>query len=107
MPTFAKIFRDMFAIVNIAGKQTKVKSGDTVVVQKVHGEVGDNISLDEVLLTSNDGNVTFNSGSVEAEIVEHFKGDKVITFHKKRRKGYKKTIGHRDHLTKLKVNSIK
>ncbi len=97
----------MFAIVNIAGKQTKVSSGDTVVVQKVQGEVGDNVELDEVLMTSNDGAVAFNTGSVSAEIVEHFKGDKVITFHKKRRKGYKKTIGHRDHLTKLKINSIK
>ncbi len=97
----------MFAIVNIAGKQTKVKNGDTVVVQKVHGEVGSDVELEEVLMTSNEGNVTFNTGSVSAEILEHFKGDKVITFHKKRRKGYKKTIGHRDHLTKLKINSIK
>ncbi len=97
----------MFAIVNIAGKQTKVQSGDTVVVQKVQGEVGDNVELSEVLLTSDGGKVSFNTGSVEAEILEHLRGDKVTTFHKKRRKGYKKTIGHRDHLTKLKVNSIK
>ncbi len=102
-----KFLKTMFAIVNIAGKQTKVEAGDTVVVQKVQGEVGDSVQLDDVLMTSNEGTVTFNSGSVEAEIVEQLRGDKVITFHKKRRKGYKKTIGHRDHLTKLKVNSIK
>ncbi len=97
----------MFAIVNIAGKQTKVAAGDTVTVQKIQGEVGDNVALDEVLMTADGGKVTFNSGSVEAEIVDQFKGKKVETFHKKRRKGYKKTIGHREHLTKLKINSIK
>ncbi len=96
----------MFAIVNIAGKQTKVQEGDLVVVQKVEGAVGDTVELDEVLMLSGDSGLSFNSGKVSAEIVDQFKGDKVITFHKKRRKGYKKTIGHRDHLTKLKINSI-
>ncbi len=96
----------MFAIVNIAGKQTKVHEGDTVVVQKIDGSVGDTVDLDEVIMLAGDGGLSFNSGKVSAEILEQFKGDKVITFHKKRRKGYKKTIGHRDHLTKLKINSI-
>jgi large subunit ribosomal protein L21 len=95
----------MFAIVDIAGQQFKVKAEDTVIVHRLQGEAGDSVTP-KVLMISNGGSISVNSGSVNAEIVNHLKGDKVITFHKKRRKGYEKTIGHRQALTKVKINSI-
>ncbi len=95
----------MFAIVDIAGHQYKVIQDQQLFVDRLEGNVGDSISA-KVLLVANDGSITLNSGTVTGEIIEHLKGDKVITFHKKRRKGYEKTIGHRTFLTKVKINSI-
>jgi large subunit ribosomal protein L21 len=97
--------KDMFAIVDIAGQQFKVKANDTIFVHRLQGEAGDAVAP-KVLMTSTGSSISVNSGSVSAEIVEHLKGEKVITFHKKRRKGYEKTIGHRQYLTKVKINSI-
>jgi large subunit ribosomal protein L21 len=95
----------MFAIIDIAGQQFRVKENDTLFVHRLSGNVGDSISA-KVLMTASSGSITVNSGNVSAEIVEHLKGDKVITFHKKRRKGYEKTIGHRQYLTKVKITSV-
>jgi large subunit ribosomal protein L21 len=95
----------MFAIVDIAGQQFKVKQNDTIFVHRLQGNVGDSVSA-KVLMVANGGAITLNSGNVTGEILEHLKGDKVITFHKKRRKGYEKTIGHRQCLTKVKINSV-
>lgn len=104
-----KYFRkDMFAIVNIAGQQFKVKQHDELFVHRLSGNAGDKVEFSEVLMVSNDGNITVgtNAKKVQAEIIDHLKGDKVIIFHKKRRKGYQKKNGHRQSLTKIKINEI-
>jgi large subunit ribosomal protein L21 len=95
----------MFAIVEIAGKQYKVQKDDQLFVQNLEAEVG--ATVDAKILMSSDGtNASFTEGNAKAEVLEHLKGEKVLTFHKKRRKGYEKKIGHRDHLTKIKITSI-
>ncbi|MBL7755108.1 MAG: 50S ribosomal protein L21 [Chitinophagaceae bacterium] len=94
----------MFAIVDIAGQQFRVKQDDSLFVHRLQGNPGDKIQP-SVLMTSNNGSLAM-SGSVTAEILEHLQGDKVITFHKKRRKGYTKKIGHREALTKIKITSL-
>ncbi|HLO71215.1 MAG TPA: 50S ribosomal protein L21 [Flavipsychrobacter sp.] len=97
----------MFAIVNIAGQQFKVKKDDELFVHRLSGNVGENVEFSEVLMTSTGGNIKFtDSVKVKAEIVDHLKGDKVIVFKKKRRKGYQKSNGHRQYLTKIKIKDI-
>jgi len=97
----------MFAIVNIAGQQFKVKKDDELFVHRLSGNVGESVEFSEVLMTSNGGNIKFtDSVKVQAEIVDHLKGDKVIVFKKKRRKGYQKSNGHRQYLTKIKIKDI-
>ncbi|HNB80970.1 MAG TPA: 50S ribosomal protein L21 [Chitinophagaceae bacterium] len=94
----------MFAIVDIAGQQFRVKQNDKLYVHRLAGNVGDVIDA-KVLMTSNGSSVQM-SGSAKAEILDHLQGDKVITFHKKRRKGYTKKIGHREALTQVKITSL-
>lgn len=98
----------MFAIVNIAGQQFKVKKDDELFVHRLQGNSGDKVAFPEILMVSSDGNITIgnNSQTVHAEILEHLKGDKVIVFKKKRRKGYIKKNGHRQYLTKIKISEI-
>jgi len=98
----------MFAIVNIAGQQFKVKQNDELFVHRLSGNAGDKVEFSEVLMVSSDSNITVgtNSKKVHAEIVDHLKGDKVIIFKKKRRKGYQLKNGHRQSLTKIKINEI-
>lgn len=97
----------MFAIVNIAGQQFKVKKDDQLFVHRLEGNVGDNVEFSDVLMTSNGDKITLGSSvKVKAEIVDHLKGDKVIVFKKKRRKGYQKSNGHRQYLTKIKINEL-
>ncbi len=95
----------MFAIVEIAGKQYKVQKDDQLFVQHIDAEIGSSLDA-KILMTSDGSAATFADGSATAEVVEHIQGDKVITFHKKRRKGYAKKIGHRDQLTKVKITSL-
>lgn len=104
----AKYFRSvMFAIVNIAGQQFKVRKDQELFVHRLEGSVGDKVEFSEVLMTGSEGNIKFaGSAKVQAEIVDHLKGDKVIVFKKKRRKGYQKMNGHRQYLTKIKINDI-
>ncbi|NND32564.1 MAG: 50S ribosomal protein L21 [Saprospiraceae bacterium] len=102
----------MYAIVNIAGQQIKVQEGNELLVNRLKAEEGSSISFDQVLLVDRDGNVTIGtpnvaSAKVDATVVEHLKDDKVIVFKKKRRKGYKVKNGHRQYLTKIKIESIK
>jgi large subunit ribosomal protein L21 len=102
----------MFAIVEIAGKQVKVESDKEYFVNKLQGEAGDSVSFDRVLLTSDDkstkvGTPQLDGAKVDATIIDHVKGDKVIVFKKKRRKGYRVKNGHRQPFTKIKINSIK
>jgi large subunit ribosomal protein L21 len=97
----------MFAIVNIAGQQFKVKKDDQLYVHRLEGNAGDNVEFSDVLMTSDAGNITFNKNKkVQAEIVDHLKGDKVIIFKKNRRKGYQKKNGHRQSLTMIKIKEI-
>ncbi|MEZ4886358.1 MAG: 50S ribosomal protein L21 [Chitinophagales bacterium] len=101
----------MFAIVEIAGQQFKVQNGQEIFVNRLDAEEGASVDFDRVLLTSNGDDVSIGApvvsgANVSATVLEHLKGDKVIVFKKKRRKGYKVKNGHRPYLTKLKINSI-
>jgi large subunit ribosomal protein L21 len=101
----------MYAIVEIAGQQTKVESGKFIYANKLSGNEGDAVEFANVLLTDDNGTVTlgapFVSGvKVVGKILGNVKGDKVIVFKKKRRKGYKKKNGHRQHFTKVLIESI-
>ena len=101
----------MYAIVEIAGQQFKVAKDQQIFVHRLEGKEGDKLTFDKVLLTEENGKVTVGapviSGSkVNATIVEHLKGDKVIVFKKKRRKGYRVKNGHRQYLTSIKIDSI-
>ena len=102
----------MYAIVEIAGQQFKVEKDQQIFVHRLDQKEGDKVSFDNVLLVDNDGKVKVGApavkgATVDATVVEHLKGDKVIVFKKKRRKGYRKKNGHRQYLTSLKINNIK
>ena len=101
----------MYAIVNIAGQQFKVAKDQHLFVHRLQGDEGASIEFDNVLLVDNDGKITVGvpavkGASVTARIMSHLKGDKVIVFKKKRRKGYKKKNGHRQYFTKIQIESI-
>ncbi len=101
----------MYAIVKINGFQYKVSANQYVYVNRFHEAEGSNITLNEVMLVDNNGNIQvgkpyLNGVTVSATILNHLKDDKVIVFKKKRRKGYKVKKGHRQYLTKLQINSI-
>jgi len=102
----------MYAIIETQGKQHKVIEGQLLVVDRVKAEEGAAINLDKVLLLESGDNVKVGSpyvdgANVVASVVEHKKGKKIIVFKKKRRKQYKRTQGHRQYLTVLKIDSIK
>ena len=106
----AKFLRKMFAIVKIAGQQFKVRSGQEIFVHRLPGNVGDKLSFNDVLMTGGSAE-SFKAGSsvmtsIDAEILDHLKGDKVIVFKKKRRKGYQKSNGHRQYLTRIRIGAI-
>ncbi|HAA15820.1 MAG TPA: 50S ribosomal protein L21 [Cytophagales bacterium] len=101
----------MYAIVDIAGKQFKVTQDQIIFAPKMEGEEGASLDFDKVLLIDNDGNVevgapTVSGAKVSAKIIGHVKGDKVIVFKKKRRKGYKVKNGHRQQFTKIQIEGI-
>ena len=101
----------MYAIVEIAGQQFKVSKDLKVYVHRLANEEGSKVSFDKVLLLDDNGNVTLGApaiegASVEAKVLQHLKGDKVIVFKKKRRKGYKKRNGHRQYLTQIVIEGI-
>jgi large subunit ribosomal protein L21 len=98
----------MYAIVDIAGQQVKAEAGKELFVHCLSGNVGDAVSFDKVLMQLNDGKIIKNDKSpiISATILEHLKGDKVIIFKKKRRKGYKVKRGHRQSLTKIRIEAI-
>ena len=101
----------MYAIVEMAGQQFKVAKDQKVYVHRLDAAEGDQVVFDKVLLLDNDGKVTVGApviegAAVEAKIVKHLKGDKVIVFKKKRRKGYRKKNGHRQSLTEIVVEGI-
>jgi large subunit ribosomal protein L21 len=98
----------MIAVVKVAGQQFKVEKDQTLYVPRLVGNAGDKINL-EVLLVDADGKLSVGSSAtatVQAEIVDHVKGDTVIAYKQKRRKGFHKKKGHRTAYTKIKVTSI-
>jgi len=101
----------MFAIVKTGGKQYRVGPGDQIVVERIAGEIGSEVSLDEVLAigggeTGAIGHPTVPNASVRAKIVQQPRGTKVLVFKKKKRKNYRRKHGHRQELTVLKIEEI-
>ena len=101
----------MYAIVEIAGQQFKVEKDQQIFVHQLAGKEGDKVDFSDVLLIDNDGSVVVGAPAIEGakvtgKILRHAKGDKVIVFKKKRRKGYKKRNGHRQCFTELKIEDI-
>ena len=99
----------MIAVIKVAGQQFKVEKDQTLYVPHVEGKAGDKVEL-EVLLADADGTLTTGSSvktKVKAEIVDHVKGDTLIAYKQKRRKGFHKKKGHRTSYTQIKVTDIK
>ena len=101
----------MYAIVNIAGKQFKVTKDQFVYAPKLALTIGASVEFDQVLLAEANGTVSVGApllagAKVSGKVLDHVKGDKVIVFKKKRRKGYKKKNGHRQDFTKVMIESI-
>ncbi len=101
----------MYAIVEIAGQQFKVAKDQKVYVHRLPETEGSKVTFDKVMLIEDGGNVTVGAPAIEgagvtAKILNHLKGDKVIVFKKKRRKGYKKKNGHRQYLTEIQIEGI-
>ncbi|HMJ69903.1 MAG TPA: 50S ribosomal protein L21 [Cyclobacteriaceae bacterium] len=101
----------MYAIVDIAGKQFKVAKDQYIYAPKMDGEAGTAVTFDNVLLVDNDGKIDIGAPAVSGikvsgKILEHVKGNKVIIFKKKRRKGYAVKNGHRQQFTKIQIESI-
>jgi len=101
----------MYAIVEIAGQQFKVEQGKKIFVHRLEAEEGNNIEFDQVLLIEDEGKITIGEPTiknaiVEGKVVDHMRGDKVIIFKKKRKKGYRIKNGHRQNLTQVEIISI-
>ena len=101
----------MYAIVEIAGHQFKVEKDQKVFVNRLQTEEGKKVSFDNVLLLSDGDNVTVGAPAIDgaqvgAKVLKHLKGDKVIVFKKKRRKGYRVKNGHRQSLTEIQIEGI-
>jgi len=101
----------MYAIVEIAGQQFKVAKDQKVYVHRLQDEEGSKVTFDNVLLLEDGSDITIGApaidgAAVEAKVIKHLKGDKVIVFKKKRRKGYKKKNGHRQYLTEIVIEGI-
>ena len=102
----------MYAIVDISGKQVVVEEGKKVLVDRLPHEEGSSFSMENVLFVSDNGSVKIGAphvsgAEVTAKVLSHTKGDKVLVFKKKRRKGYRKLNGHRQHLSLVSIERIK
>ncbi len=102
----------MYAIVDIAGQQFKVEKGKKIFVHRLPEDEGKKVNFDKVYLIDNDGDVKIGNPTVEgtkvtAKVLSHLKGDKVVVFKKKRRKGYRVKNGHRQYLTQIEIEDIK
>ncbi len=100
-----------YAIIQTGGKQYRVSEGDVLSVEKLAVETGKETTFSDVLLVVNGDKVTLGAplvsgASVQAEVVDQYKDDKVVAFKFKRRKGYHRTVGHRRQLTELKITKI-
>lgn len=101
----------MFAVVEISGQQLKVSPSERVYVHRLSRKIGDVLTLDSVLLLSDEKNVKIGNpfvkgASVQAKVISHVKDDKVVVFKKKRRKGYRVTRGHRQQFTQIEITGI-
>lgn len=101
----------MYAIVNIQGQQFKVEKDQEIFVHRLANEEGDSVETQDVMLLDNGGNVQVGTplvsgASVKFKVISHLKGDKVIVFKKKRRKGYQKKNGHRQLFSKIQIEAI-
>lgn len=110
-PFFGQFRRhNMYAVVEIAGQQFTVAPKQTLTVPLLDKSVGDSVEFSNILLASNGDKVSVGApyikGSVKATVNAHGKGDKVLVFHKKRRKGYQKLNGHRQQYTTITINDI-
>ncbi len=102
----------MYAVIKTGGKQYRVNSGERIKVEKLVAEVGDTVTLDQILMVSDGEKTTIGSpivkgASVKATVVSHGRGDKVMIFKFRRRKHYRKTQGHRQSFTEIKIEAIK
>src|SRR2546427_10237023 len=102
----------MYAVIETGSKQYRINAGDRLEVERLTVEAGQPVTFDRVLLVSHEGKLsvgspTVASATVVADVVEHIRGDKKIAFKMKRRKGYHKTIGHRQELTVVKIKEIR
>jgi large subunit ribosomal protein L21 len=102
----------MYAIVDIQGQQFKIAKDQKIFVHRLEGEEGKKVSFDKVLLLDNEGKIEVGTPNVKgakisATILAHVRGDKVLVFKKKRRKGYQKCNGHRQDFTQIQIESIK
>lgn len=101
----------MYAIVEIAGQQVRVEKDQEIIVHRLDTEEGKKVEFNEVLMIDNDGKLSIGAPYVEgakvtATVITHLKGDKVTVFKKKRRKGYQKSNGHRQYLTRIQIEKI-
>jgi large subunit ribosomal protein L21 len=101
----------MYAVIKTGGKQYRVAANDVISIEKLPGEAGERVMFDEVLLVGNGddssiGNPVVGGASVAGEVVEQTRGRKIIVFKKKRRKNYRRTKGHRQHLTLVRITEI-
>jgi large subunit ribosomal protein L21 len=101
----------MFAVIKTGGKQYRVEQGDVIEIEKLDIEAGKKVTFDEVLLVENNGETLIGTpyvdkAQVKAVVLESFKDKKVIVFKKKRRKQYKKKTGHRQQLTRIKIEEV-
>lgn len=102
----------MYAVLETGAKQYRVAAGDTVEIERLTVEAGQPVTFDRVLLVNNEGKVsvgtpTVPQATVLADVVEHIRGPKVVAFKLKRRKGYRRKVGHRQELTVVKIKEIK
>lgn len=101
----------MYAVLETGSKQYRVKSGDKLEVERLNVEAGQAVTFDKILMVNNDGDLkigapTLDSASVVADVLAHKRGPKVLSFKKRRRKGFQKTIGHRQELTVVQIKEI-
>jgi large subunit ribosomal protein L21 len=102
----------MYAVIETGGKQYRVAPGDTLDIERLEVTEGETYTFERVLLVANEGKVsvgnpTVPAASVLADVTSHLRGDKKVAFKMKRRKGFHKTIGHRQELTRVKIKEIK
>jgi large subunit ribosomal protein L21 len=101
----------MYAVIRSGGKQYRVAPGQTIRLEELAGDVGAKVELGDVLLIENDGNIQVGSplvanAKVEATVIEHDKAKKILVFKKKRKKQYRRTLGHRQAYTAVRIDNI-